>query len=146
VPGHPLLAEAAARNPGLRVPRTGRVVEALVPAVLEQKVTGKEARASFRLLVLRYGDPAPGPAPDGHARAAVRAETWCRIPSWEWHRPAWTRSASRTICGRCSTPSGLEQAVGMEREDAPAGCPPCRASARGRSPRWRSGRSATRTP
>jgi hypothetical protein len=64
-PGHPLLAATAARLPGLRVPRTGRVIEALVPAVLEQKVTGKEARAAFRWLVLRHGTPAPGPAPDG---------------------------------------------------------------------------------
>ena len=61
VPGHPLLAETARRHPGLRVPRTGAVLEALVPAVLEQKVTGKEARAAFRTLVLRHGEPAPGP-------------------------------------------------------------------------------------
>ncbi|TAL20856.1 MAG: DNA-3-methyladenine glycosylase 2 family protein, partial [Frankiales bacterium] len=64
-PRHPLLAEAHSRHPGLRVPRTGRVVEALVPAVLEQKVTGKEARDAFRRLVLAHGTPAPGPAPAG---------------------------------------------------------------------------------
>ena len=37
----------------------------LFPAVLEQKVTGTEARRSWRELVRRFGDPAPGPAPDG---------------------------------------------------------------------------------
>lgn len=44
VPGHPLLRAVAARFPGWRVPRTGQVFEVLVPSVLEQKVTGLEAR------------------------------------------------------------------------------------------------------
>ena len=117
VPAHPLLTEAAARHPGLRVPRTGRVVEALVPAVLEQKVTGKEARASFRLLVLQHGDPAPGPAPDG-MRVPPSAETWRRIPSWEWHRAGVDPKRSRTICLAMQYAERLEQAVGMERDDA----------------------------
>jgi 3-methyladenine DNA glycosylase/8-oxoguanine DNA glycosylase len=116
-PAHPLLVEAAARNPGLRVPRTGRVVEVLVPAVLEQKVTGKQARASFRRLVLRYGDPAPGPAPEG-MRVPPSAETWCRIPSWEWHAAGVDPQRSRTICRAMQYAERLEQAVGMEREDA----------------------------
>ena len=37
----------------------------LVPSVLEQKVTGTEARRSWRELCRRFGEPAPGPAPDG---------------------------------------------------------------------------------
>ena len=40
VPHHPLVAEAWRRWSHWRVPRTQRVLEALVPAVLEQKVTG----------------------------------------------------------------------------------------------------------
>lgn len=47
--------------PGLRLPRTGRVVGALVPAVLSQRVTGFEAKRAYRLLVERWGEPAPGP-------------------------------------------------------------------------------------
>jgi 3-methyladenine DNA glycosylase/8-oxoguanine DNA glycosylase len=46
---------------GLRMPRTGRVVEALVPAVLGQRVTSFEARRAFHQLVERWGEPAPGP-------------------------------------------------------------------------------------
>ena len=41
------------------------VFESLVPAVLEQKVTGKQAREAFVALVRRYGEPAHGPAPAG---------------------------------------------------------------------------------
>lgn len=59
---HPILAETVRRHPGLRLPRTRRVLEALVPAILEQKVTGVEARRAYRSLVRRHGEPAPGTA------------------------------------------------------------------------------------
>jgi 3-methyladenine DNA glycosylase/8-oxoguanine DNA glycosylase len=122
-PRHPLLSEAAARLPGLRVPRTGRVVEALVPAVLEQKVTGKQARAAFRRLVLRFGSVPPGPAPAG-MRVPPPAEVWRRVPSWEWHRAGVEPPRSRTICLAMRTAQRLEECVGL---------PPQRAAARLRS-------------
>lgn len=59
---HPVIADAARRLPGLRIGRTGAVLEALVPAILEQKITGDEARRTFRALAVRLGGPAPGPA------------------------------------------------------------------------------------
>ena len=117
VAGHPLLADSAVRHPGLRIPRTGRVVEALVPAVLEQKVTGKEARQAFRRLVLQFGSPAPGPAPEG-MRVPPAAEAWRRVPSWEWHRAGVDPKRSRTICLAMRCASRLEQAVGMAPDDA----------------------------
>jgi 3-methyladenine DNA glycosylase/8-oxoguanine DNA glycosylase len=116
-PGHPLLADTAARVPGLRVPRTGRVVEALVPAVLEQKVTGRQARASFRRLVLRYGAPAPGPAPPG-MRVPPPAEVWRRVPSWEWHRAGVEPQRSRAVCEAMRVADRLEETVGMAPADA----------------------------
>ena len=67
---HPLVADAHRRMAGLRFGATRRVWDALVPAVLEQKVTGTEARRSWRELVRRYGDPAPGPGARRPARAA----------------------------------------------------------------------------
>src|SRR5690606_12689215 len=45
----------------LRLPRTGRVVAALLPAVLGQRVAGFEPKRSHRQMVERWGDPAPGP-------------------------------------------------------------------------------------
>ncbi|MGZ6260709.1 MAG: DNA-3-methyladenine glycosylase family protein [Candidatus Limnocylindrales bacterium] len=63
VPRHPIVAELVRRLPGLRLCRTRRVVEALLPAVLEQKVTGLEAQRVWRALVRRHGEPAPGQAP-----------------------------------------------------------------------------------
>ena len=48
----------------MRLSATGLVMDALVPAVLEQRVTGMEARRAWRGLLRRYGTPAPGPVPD----------------------------------------------------------------------------------
>lgn len=61
-PGHRLVAELARRLVGVRLGRSGLVWDALLPAILEQKVTGGEARGAYRALVLRYGEPAPGPS------------------------------------------------------------------------------------
>ena len=63
IPGHPLLDKAHSRYPGLRVPRSVRVMEALVPAIIEQRVIGLQAMAAWRHLVRAFGSPAPGPAP-----------------------------------------------------------------------------------
>jgi len=112
-PGHPLLADAHLRHPGLRIPRTGRVFEALVPAVLEQKVTGKQARAAWRSLVLRHGEAPPGPGPAG-MRVPPPAQVWRRIPSWEWHRAGVDPKRSRTVCEAARLAGRLEQAVGMD--------------------------------
>jgi 3-methyladenine DNA glycosylase/8-oxoguanine DNA glycosylase len=60
VPVHRPLAEAMRRTSGLRIGPTERVLEALVPAILEQKVTGEEARRTYRAIVARHGTPAPG--------------------------------------------------------------------------------------
>ncbi|MCW2776386.1 MAG: repair protein [Frankiales bacterium] len=116
-PRHPLLVEAHARHPGVRVPRTGRVLEALVPAVLEQKVTGKEAFAAFRTLVLRFGCPAPGPAPEGMA-VPPDAATWRLVPSWEWHRAGVDPKRMRTALGCAQVAHRLEECVGMLPADA----------------------------
>jgi 3-methyladenine DNA glycosylase/8-oxoguanine DNA glycosylase len=117
VAGHRLLADTATRHPGLRIPRSGRVLEALIPAVLEQKVTGKEARASYRRLVLQHGTAAPGPAPDG-MRVPPPAEVWRRIPSWDWHTAGVDPKRSRTVLAACAVAGRLEEAVGMAQDDA----------------------------
>ncbi len=55
------IARAHHDLPGLRIPRTGAVYEALVPAVIAQRVTTVEASRAYRQLVSRWGEPAPGP-------------------------------------------------------------------------------------
>ncbi|HNM10060.1 MAG TPA: DNA-3-methyladenine glycosylase 2 family protein, partial [Mycobacterium sp.] len=84
-PHHPVIEAAHRRVPHLRLGRTGRVLEALVPAVLEQRVPGADSFRSWRLLVTRFGGPAPGPAP-ARMRVPPSADVWRGIPSWEFHR------------------------------------------------------------
>jgi 3-methyladenine DNA glycosylase/8-oxoguanine DNA glycosylase len=56
---HPLVADLDRHHPGIRIGRTGAVIEALIPAILEQKVTGTEAWRGLRGLIRRWGEPAP---------------------------------------------------------------------------------------
>ena len=65
VPMHRLVIDLRRRLRGLRMPRTEAVFEALLPTILEQKVTGVEARISFGALLRFWGEPAPGPPPPG---------------------------------------------------------------------------------
>lgn len=58
---HSLVADLQRRMPGLRIGATHRVLEALVPAVCGQKVSGYEAKRAFRQVVEAFGEPAPGP-------------------------------------------------------------------------------------
>lgn len=74
---HRVIADLARRFAGLRLPRTLLPFEALLPAICEQKVTGREAQLAFRAIVRRYGEPAPGPArlwlpPDPSVLAGLR--------------------------------------------------------------------------
>ncbi|MDQ1672431.1 MAG: hypothetical protein QOC98_993 [Frankiaceae bacterium] len=109
---HPLLRDLARRHAGVRLTRTGRVFEALVPAVLEQKVTGIEAFRAWRWLVARHGAPAPGPAPEG-MRVMPGPEVWRRIPSWDWHRAGVDAKRSRTILAACAVAPALERTLAL---------------------------------
>ncbi|MCW2600313.1 MAG: hypothetical protein JWM02_2142 [Frankiales bacterium] len=112
-PQHPLLVKTHARHPGLRIPRTNRVFESLAPTILEQKVTGLQAQAGFRRLVLLYGGAAPGPVPEG-MRVPPAPEVWRRIPSWEWHRAGVDPQRSRHLLAAARVAGRLEEATGLE--------------------------------
>jgi 3-methyladenine DNA glycosylase/8-oxoguanine DNA glycosylase len=114
VSGSPFLADSLHRAPGLRLLRTNAVFEALVPAILEQKVTSVEARRSWRQLVTAYGSPAPGPAPEG-MRVCPDAHTWRYIPSWEWHRAGVGPQRSQTIVRVAAVAAALERTLTLGR-------------------------------
>lgn len=107
-PGEPTLAAAQQQMRHLRLGRTDRVLEALIPAVLEQRVYGKDARRAWRLLVTKYGAPAPGPAP-AHMRVPPPGEIWRRIPSWEFHRANVDPRRARTVVGCAERADSLER-------------------------------------
>ncbi|HEX5543097.1 MAG TPA: DNA-3-methyladenine glycosylase 2 family protein [Micromonospora sp.] len=60
---HPVVARIERAHRGLRLPATGQMFPRLLRAILEQKVTGKEAFRAYAATVRRFGVPAPGPLP-----------------------------------------------------------------------------------
>ena len=108
VPADPTVAAAHRRVPHLRLGRTGQVLEALIPAVIEQRVPGAEAFRSWRLLVNKFGTPAPGPAP-ARMRVPPSADVWRHIPSWEFHHANVDPGRARTIVSCAQRASSLER-------------------------------------
>jgi 3-methyladenine DNA glycosylase/8-oxoguanine DNA glycosylase len=115
---HPQVAEAARRFRGWRVPRTGLVLEALVPSVIEQKVSGGEAFASWRALVQRYGERAPGEGGPRGVWVAPSATSWARVPSWEWLKAGVDSARSAAAVRSAGAAGRIEQCVDLTLEDA----------------------------
>jgi 3-methyladenine DNA glycosylase/8-oxoguanine DNA glycosylase len=107
-PTEPTIAAAHRNVPHLRLGRTSRVLEALIPAVLEQRVAGKDAFRAWRLLVTKYGAPAPGPAPE-RMRVPPPSDVWRRVPSWEFHLANVDPGRARTIVGCAQRADSLER-------------------------------------
>jgi 3-methyladenine DNA glycosylase/8-oxoguanine DNA glycosylase len=76
---HPVVAGLARRLGRVRLGRTGAVWEALLPAMLEQRITGTEASRNFRRLARAHGGPAPGPL---GLLLPPTAGTVGSLPSW----------------------------------------------------------------
>jgi 3-methyladenine DNA glycosylase/8-oxoguanine DNA glycosylase len=114
---HPVIRDAALRHPGLRIGRSGRLMEALVPAILEQKVVVLEAHRAWRILLAKYGTLPPGPAPRG-MRVFPEPGTWRRIPSWEWHRAGVEGVRAETIIRAASVADSLERLLTLTHEEA----------------------------
>ena len=95
---HPLLDELEHTIPGLRVGRTGAVMETLVPTVLEQKVIGLEAKRSHVAMVRAAGRQAPSAGLSAPALFLPPEPDWLvRVPSWTFHRWGVERKRARTI-------------------------------------------------
>ena len=117
-PRLPLLAEAWRRHPHGRFGRSGLVMEALVPAVIEQKVTGQEAFAGFRMLVHRYGERAPGPGADRKLWLQPTPEVLRSIPSWEWLKMHIDPARSRALVTVARVAESLERTITLAPEEA----------------------------
>ncbi len=129
VPHHPVVAQAAARHPGFRIARAEQVMAILVPTVLEQKTTGRQARASWRELVVQFGEPAPGPAPAGPRGAPPAGQLGAESRPGPGTGPGSNCSGSRTIVGAARHVGRLEETLGMDPAAADArGCGRCPAS------------------
>lgn len=105
-----LVARLHRAMPGLRISRSLAVFEALVPSVLEQKVTGMEARAAYRGMVRAWGAPAPGPA---GLRLPPPASLLAVTPYWEFHRFGVERRRATVIRGAAACARRIDQTAAV---------------------------------
>ncbi len=114
---HPTLARLARRLPGVRIPRTGAVLESLVPAILEQKVIGEEARRALFELVRRHGEPAPGP-PELGLRLPPSPATLAALPYYAFHPLGVERRRAQLIRRVASRAAWFEAIMDLPLPDA----------------------------
>jgi 3-methyladenine DNA glycosylase/8-oxoguanine DNA glycosylase len=117
VPRHPVVVELARRFRGIRVTRSGAVFEALLPAILEQKITGEEARTAYRAIIRRFGEPAPGPT-ELRLRLAPPAERLARVPYHDFHPLGVERRRAEVIRRAAARASWLEACTDLPIEAA----------------------------
>lgn len=115
---HPEVAEGWRRHRHWRIGATGLVMESLVPSILEQKVTGKQAFGSFRDLVRRHGEPAPGPVAALRLMLQPTPATIAAIPSWEWLKLGVQPAQSRTVVTACRLAPSLERVSQVPVDEA----------------------------
>jgi len=115
VPAHPILAEIRRHHPGLRIPKTHAVFEALVPVVLAQKVTSVEAHRAYQALVHALGQPAPGPP---GLTVPPSAAVLARTPYWTFHGFGVERRRAEVIIRAARSATRLEETVSMALHSA----------------------------
>lgn len=120
VPRHRLIAEARRRHRGVRLIRTGLVLESLIPAILEQRVTTQDAYGSWRRLLRWFGEPAPGPGAELDLWVMPEPRTIARVPSWDWHRANVDGSRSATVLRVARVARRMEEAAAMDLPRASA--------------------------
>lgn len=111
-----VVRDAWRRTAGLRLCASGRVLEALVPAILEQRVVTRTAWVAWSGLLRLHGTVAPGPTPDG-MRVPPSAEAWVGVPVWDFHRAGVDPGRARTVVAVAQLAARLEEAVGLGAAD-----------------------------
>jgi 3-methyladenine DNA glycosylase/8-oxoguanine DNA glycosylase len=114
---HPPVARVMHDLPGLRLGRTGALVEALVPTILEQKVTTFEALRAYQQLMRRYGEPAPGP---GGLVLPPAPSVLAGAPYYDLHVLGIERKRADTIRRVCARATRLEALAEGSPADARA--------------------------
>ena len=107
--------ELVRSNRGLHLGSTGRVVEALVPAILGQRVTSQAAKRSYYSLVRALGESAPGPP---GLRVPPPAERLAALDYEDFHRHGVERSRAVIIREVARRAKRMEQIVAMDRAAA----------------------------
>lgn len=107
---HDAVAALQKRFRGVRLAAPASVWHALVPTVLAQRVTGREATTTWWALVRRLGGAAPGPA---GLRLPPSPQAIAAVTSPEWHRLGVERRRADTLRRAAAAAHRLEEGVGL---------------------------------
>ena len=115
---HGRIAALARRHPGVRTVRTESVFDALVAAIVEQKVTGAEAHRVWHGLVRTYGEPAPGPGADVGLRLFPAPATLAALPYYAFHPLGLEKRRAELIRAVAARAAWFEAIVDLPLPDA----------------------------
>lgn len=119
VRAYPGLHAVRRAHPGLRLPRTGLVLDALIPAVIEQRVTGLQAHRAWRSLLHQHGGVPPGPAPEGMRVPPSPAQV-LTVTAWDWSQWDVDLARQRALRAAATVANRLEECVAMPLDAAMA--------------------------
>jgi 3-methyladenine DNA glycosylase/8-oxoguanine DNA glycosylase len=105
---HPLVARLAHQYAGVRFPATGRVFHHVVPAVIGQKVTGKEAFHAYIRVLRHFAEPAPGP--NGRVMLPPEPDAIAGTPYWAFHPYGMEQRRTDTLRRAAAVAAALESA------------------------------------
>ena len=104
-------------NRGLRIPRTGLITERLIPVILEQKVTGAEARRAYRRLSDALAEPAPGPL----GLTLPPDPVWvAELPYYAFHPFGVERRRAEVLRAVCARSAWIDEAFDFSLDAAAA--------------------------
>jgi 3-methyladenine DNA glycosylase/8-oxoguanine DNA glycosylase len=118
---HPAIQELHRHAPGLRIPRTRNVYEAMLPTILEQRVTGMEAKRSYRRIAAQCGDATPASVASAPLlRLPPTPERLAALPYWWFHRFGVERKRADALRSLGTAAGSLQRSVDMEPADGHA--------------------------
>jgi len=114
-PHHEVVAEIWRRRRGVRITRSGGVLDVLVPTILEQRVTGLEACRAYRSMVLATGERAPGP---GGLYLPPDPRRLADTPYFAFHPWGVERGRADSIRAACAHAPRIETAASLPLDRA----------------------------
>ena len=92
---HPAIMRAQRNHPDVRIGASGTLYHELLPTILAQRISSREAMAQWRRLCLQLGEPAPGPMTG--LRLPPHPDRLAAMPSWWFHPHGVERGRADTL-------------------------------------------------
>jgi 3-methyladenine DNA glycosylase/8-oxoguanine DNA glycosylase len=113
----PFVEAIAHELPGLRIPRMHGLVELMIPVIIGQRVTTREAFGAYRRIVKVSSEPGPGPASAGVWLPPDPGALGGR-PSWWFHRFGIERKRAEAVLRVCARRQAVERLTTLPVDEA----------------------------